>query len=179
MPVEGDPARQPNPPAWECVAVKTGTMNGPVGSGLNERILCAPPNPASNCNGHFEERRPAPAPTAIGYSDGDPRILAFFLVPYGSLDLSGSGESVPIANFAYYVTGWHSKGGEFDNPCDEPRASIPDVFAPGTDPNDSGVVSGYFIKHVAPNLGGGVIPRPGDQPGCRRHDEVRSTAWKQ
>ena len=82
-------------------------------------------------------------------------------MPYGSLDLR-VGESVPIANFAYYVTGWHSKGGGFDNPCDEPRASIPIVFAPGTDPNDSGVVSGYFIKAVAPNLGGG-----GDSPATR------------
>jgi Putative Flp pilus-assembly TadE/G-like len=151
----------PNPPAWECVAVKTGTMNGPVGSGLNERILCVPPNPASNCNGQFGKPQECTSPNRYpNYADGDPRILALFLVPYGSLDLSGSGDTVPIANFAFfYVTGWHSKGGGFDNPCAAPGASIPDVFAPGTDPNDSGVVSGYFIKYVAPNLGGG-----GDSP---------------
>ena len=62
---------------------------------------------------------------------------------------------MPIANFAYfYVTGWHSKGGGFDNPCASPGFSPPDVFAPGSDPNDSGVVSGYFISYVAPNTGG-------------------------
>jgi hypothetical protein len=151
----------PNPPAWECVAVKTGTMNGPVGAGLNERILCVPPNPASNCNGHFGKPQDCTSPNRYpDYSDGDPRILALFLVPYGSLDISGSGDTVPIANFAFfYVTGWHSKGGGFDNPCAAPGASIPDVFAPNTDPNDSGVVSGYFIKYVAPNTGGG-----GDAP---------------
>jgi Putative Flp pilus-assembly TadE/G-like len=160
-PSKADLHGSPNPPAWECVAVKTGTMNGPVGAGLNERILCAPPNPASNCSGHFGKPQACTSPNQYpSYSDGDPRILAFFLVPYGSLDLSGSGESVPIANFTYfYVTGWHSKGGGFDNPCAEPGAAIPDVFAPGSDPNDSGVVSGYFIKYVAPNLGGG-----GDSP---------------
>jgi hypothetical protein len=151
----------PNPPAWECVAVKTGTMNGPVGAGLNERILCVAPNPASNCNGHFGKPQSCTSPNRYpNYADGDPRILALFLVPYGSLDLSGSGESVPISNFAFfYMTGWHSKGGGFDNPCAAPGAGIPDAFAPNTDPNDSGVVSGYFIKYVAPNTGGG-----GDEP---------------
>jgi hypothetical protein len=146
----------PNPPAWECVAVKTGTINGPVGAGLNERILCAPANSAGNCNGFGKPQACTNPNRYPNYSDGDPRILALFLVPYGSLDISGSGETVPITNFAFfYVTGWHSKGGGFDNPCAAPGASIPDVFAPGTDPNDSGVVSGYFIKYVAPNLGGG------------------------
>jgi hypothetical protein len=146
----------PNPPAWECVAVKTGTMNGPVGAGLNERILCEPPNPDTNCNG-FGKPQECTSPNRYpNYADGDTRILALFLVPYGSLDIAGSGDTVPISNFAFfYVTGWHSKGGGFDNPCAEPDAPIPDVFAPGTDPNDSGVVSGYFISYVAPNLGGG------------------------
>ncbi len=146
----------PNPPAWECVAVKTGTMNGPVGSGLNERFLCAPANSVGNCSGFGKPQACTNPNRYPNYSDGDPRILALYLVPYGSLNLAGSGTTVPIANFAFfYVTGWHSKGGGFDNPCAAPGASIPDVFAPDTDPNDSGVVSGYFIKYVAPNLGGG------------------------
>ena len=87
-------------------------------------------------------------------------LRALFLVPYGSLDIAGSGQSVPITNFAYfYVTGWHSKGGGFDNPCEAAGFTPPDQFAPGTNPNDSGVISGYFIKYVAPNVGGA-----GDSP---------------
>jgi hypothetical protein len=147
----------PNPPAWECVAVKTGEMNGPVGAGLNERILCVPPNPASNCDGHFGKPQSCTSPNRYpNIVDGDPRLLALFLVPYGSLEIAGSGSTVPIINFAYfYVTGWHSKGGGFDNPCADPNAPIPDVFAPDSDPNDSGVVSGYWVKPVVFNSGGG------------------------
>ena len=150
----------PNPPAWECVAVKTGAING-AGSALNQRILCEPPNPASNCKG-FGKPDACTSPNRYpNYSDGDPRILPLFVVPYGALKVSGAGTSVPIANFGFfYVTGWHNKGGGFDNPCAAPGAAIPDTFAPGTDPNDSGlVVSGYFIKTVAPNTGGA-----GDEP---------------
>jgi hypothetical protein len=147
---------QPNPPPWTCVAVKTGTVNGPVSKGLNDRILCQPPNSAGNCSG-FGKATSCTNPNHYpNYSDGDPRILALFLVPFGSLDITGADETVPVLDFAFfYVTGWHSKGGGFDNPCDNPNAPIPDVFAPGTDPNDQGVVSGYFIKYVAPNTGGG------------------------
>ena len=77
-------------------------------------------------------------------------------MPYGSLEIAGSGNTVPIMNFAYfYITGWHSKGGGFDNPCAEPNAPIPDVFSPDSDPNDSGVISGYWVKPVVFNSGGG------------------------
>ena len=145
----------PNPPAWECVAVKPGAMNGPVGSGLNERFLCQPPNPDANCT-QFGKPQACTSPNRYpNFSDGDPRILALFLVPYGSLSAigSGGGETVPIENFAFfYVTGWHSKGGGFDNPCENLNQDPPD--AP-TGLTDQGVVYGYFIKYVAPNTGGG------------------------
>ena len=148
----------PNPPPWECVAVKPGTMNGPVNKGMNERVLCVPPNPAANCNGQFGKPNTCTSPNRYpNYSDGDPRILALFLVPYGSLAAigSGGGETVPISNFAYfYVTGWHSKGGGFDNPCEAPGFTPPDVFSPDATPDDQGVISGYFISYVAPNTGG-------------------------
>ena len=82
-------------------------------------------------------------------------------MPYGSLDFAGAGETVPVIDFAlFYVTGWHSKGGGFDNPCDAPGAAVPDVFSPGIDPNDSGVVSGYFINYIQPNIGGGGDAMP-------------------
>ena len=163
----------PQPPAWECVAVKTGTMNGPVGKGMNERVLCAPPNSAGNCNNFGKATactNPNHYPATVGapnYPEDDPRILGLFLVPYGSLDIAGSGATVPIIDFAYfYVTGWHSKGGGFDNPCEAPGGG--DVFAPGTDPNDSGVISGYFIKHILPNFGGGATTpcNPDTIGGC-------------
>jgi hypothetical protein len=150
-----------NPPAWDCVAVKTGELNGPVGAGLNERILCAPPNPDSNCT-QFGKPVACTSPNRYPKTDADPnypendtRILDLFLVPYGSLDFAGAGTTVPVIRFAqFYVTGWHSKGGGFDNPCAAPGAAVPDVFSPDVDPNDSGVVSGYFINDIQPNVGG-------------------------
>jgi hypothetical protein len=147
----------PNPPAYECVGVKPGAMNGPVGSGLNERFLCVPPNPDSNCT-QFGKPQACTSPNRYpNFPDGDPRIIGLFLVPYGSLDSigSGGGDTLPIANFAYfYVTHWHSKGGGFDNPCEDPGQDPPDVAADATSADDQGVVSGYFIKYVAPNIGG-------------------------
>ncbi|PWU19090.1 MAG: hypothetical protein C5B48_14035, partial [Candidatus Rokuibacteriota bacterium] len=119
------------PQPWQCVAIQTGTAVNQVAAGMNKRILgdekpsvCTAPN-----NWSMFPNLPT----------GDPRIVQVFLTPYGSFSGSGS-TTVPVTNVGtFYVTGWTSQGGGFDNPCQ----------GHGDDPVPGpGYLVGHFIKYV-------------------------------
>ena len=82
---------------------------------------------------------------------GDPRILALFLVPFGSLDISGADETVPVAasrivagigsgspgtvmraNAANVHTSTARAGGQLAEVCSAPNAVPQDATAVGT-----------------------------------------------
>ena len=133
---------QPQPPAWNCVAVQTGTNANAPARGLNLRVY-GDPSPGGACPPDRRNFWP-------DWQEGDRRIMPVFVVPFGSFDGSGSG-TVPVIDFAFfYVTGWTSNGNGFRNPCKDDG----DVFVPGTE-GDSGAISGHFLKYVSPNTGGG------------------------
>jgi len=132
---------QPQPPAWNCVALQTGSATNQVPRGLNFRILgdekpttCTAPN-------NWSQFPNIPA--------GDPRVLNVFITPFGSFGGSGSG-TVPVVKFGtFYVTGWTASGGGFKNPC-EGNGDDP---VPG---GDAGNIVGHFIQYVfGLNNGGG------------------------
>lgn len=134
-----------SPRPLTCVRSDTGNKTNQVARGLNLRILGA------------EKPTTCPAAGQLGhnnwpaYPDGDPRIVPLFLVPFGSFTSSGQ-DSYPILDFAFfYVTGWRGQGGGFANPCE----GNGDTFASGVSAQDSGVVSGHFIKRVIGNISGG------------------------
>jgi hypothetical protein len=121
--------------------------------------LCAPPGNAGGCKGtpgNYDGKPdtcpPAGAPGHNNWPNfplGDPRVVAVFLVPFGTFESSGN-QLVPITDFAaFYVTGWSSNGAGFANPC----IGNGDQFVPGTS-GDNGVISGHFVKNVTPNAGG-------------------------
>lgn len=135
-----------SPQPWGCAAIQTGTNANAPARGLNTRVY-GDPSPGPACPSSGANQWPA-------YPEGDRRVVPVFLVPFGSFDGSGSG-TVPVLDFSFfYVTGWTSNGNGFQNPCKDEG----DQFAPGTE-NDSGAISGHFIKNVNPNVGGG-----GEQP---------------
>jgi hypothetical protein len=130
-----------SPQPWDCTAIQTGSATNQVPRGLNLRILgdekpstCTSPN-----NWSMFPNIPA----------GDRRALNVFITPFGAF--GGSGNTVvPVIRFGtFYVTGWTSQGGGFNNPCQ----------GNGDDPvpnNDAGNVVGHFIKYVyGLNDGGG------------------------
>jgi hypothetical protein len=111
---------QPQPPAWNCVALQTGTAKNQVPKGMNTRVLgtdkpttCPPLGALGHNNWKYD-------PDGDGVPNlpvGDPRVLLVFVTPFGSFTGSGSG-TVPVVNFAtFYVTGWSGSGAGFDNPC--------------------------------------------------------------
>ena len=100
---------QPQPPAWNCVAIQTGTNANAPARGLNMRVY-GDPSPGNACP-------PAHRNFWPNWQEGDPRIMPVFVVPFGSFDGSGSG-TVPVKDFAFfYVTGWTGNGNGFKNPC--------------------------------------------------------------
>jgi hypothetical protein len=130
-----------SPEPWQCVAIQTGGATNQVPKGLNLRILgdekpstCTSPNNWSM----FPNIPP-----------GDPRVLNVFMTPFGSF--GGSGNAVfPVTKLGtFYITGWTSQGGGFNNPCQ----------GNGDDPvpnNDAGNIVGHFIKYIfGLNEGGG------------------------
>lgn len=130
-----------SPEPWHCVAIQTGGATNQVPKGLNLRILgdekpstCTSPNNWSM----FPNIPP-----------GDPRVLNVFMTPFGSF--GGSGNAVfPVTKLgSFYITGWTSQGGGFNNPCQ----------GNGDDPvpnNDAGNIVGHFIKYIFNlNEGGG------------------------
>lgn len=157
---KGTPCTAPTTPL-SCVPVATGTTANKPAQGFNIRILCSPPGNPGNCKGGpgppaTWDGKPTTCPAAgqIGhnnwpnYPQGDPRLVAVFLVPFGTFELNGSNLQVPIIDFgAFYVTGWASNGAGFANPC----IGNGDQFVPGTS-GDNGVISGHFVKNVDPNI---------------------------
>ncbi|MCW3016568.1 MAG: hypothetical protein JWO02_3660 [Solirubrobacterales bacterium] len=142
-----------------CVPVGTGTTANKPAEGFNIRFLCAPPGNPGGCRGtpgnYDGKPRTCPPAGQFGhnnwpnYPSGDPRVVAVFLVPFGTFESSGN-QLVPIIDFAaFYVTGYASNGAGFANPC----IGNGDQFVPGTD-TDNGVISGHFVKNVTPNAGG-------------------------
>jgi len=139
-----------SPQPWNCVVVQTGTATSKPSKGLNERILCASPDEA-NCKTFGKAQSCTQRNKWWDYPLGDRRIVPVFLVPFGTFDAQGT-MSVPVIDFAFfYVTGWHGNGG-FENPCQTENPSYED-FVPGTE-DEQGVMSGHFIKYIAPNTGG-------------------------
>jgi len=133
---------QPQPPAWQCVAIQTGTNANAPARGLNTRVY-GDPSPGATCPPDGANHWP-------DYPEGDRRIMPVFVVPFGSFDGSGT-DTVPVIDFAFfYVTGWTSNGNGFRNPCKDEG----DDFVPGTE-DDSGAISGHFMVYVTPNQGGG------------------------
>jgi hypothetical protein len=142
-----------SPPPWRCVALAPGANVNAPASGLNDRILCKPPNSAGNCT---QFGRPTSCTNWPKFPDWesriDPRELPVFVVPFGAFDTSGSG-TVPVIDFAFfYVTGWTSNGAGWQNPCKNDPVH-PDVFVPGTE-NDSGSISGHWVRPAVPSGGG-------------------------
>jgi hypothetical protein len=128
---------QPQPPAWNCVAVQTGGAVGQVEQGLRDRVhggssSCVSPN-------HW--------PSFPNLAADDPRIVPVFVTPFGTFEGSGN-EVVPVSNFGtFYITGWHQ------SPCTS--ASGPGTAADDPVP-DKGYIVGHFIKYVFKlNDGGG------------------------
>jgi hypothetical protein len=122
-----------SPQPWDCVVALTGNKMNQVANGLNERIL------------GDDKPKKCPSAGAFGhnnwpdYEPGDPRVILVFLTRFGAFGSTGS-ETVPVTGFAtFYITGWNSSGGGFNNPCqgngDDPAAS-------------SGEVVGHYIAHV-------------------------------
>ena len=141
----------PQPPAWECVAIQTGTTTNKPAAGLNQRIHCYAED-AGNCPQDGKATNCLKTNQWPDWQPGDRRIVSLFLVPFGSFDSQGTG-SLPVIDFAFfYITGYSGKGSGFTNPCED-YAPDPDVYAPGTK-GDNGVISGYFISPTNPNLGG-------------------------
>ena len=126
------------PQPWECVGVLPGDHMNQVAEGLNARILgdrkadeCTHPNNWPNYN-----------------PDTDPRVALVFLTRFGAFDSTGR-NTVPITGFAtFYVTGWNSQGGGFENPCQ----------TDGTD--DPASAEGEIVGHyIGPHV---VIPQDGN-----------------
>jgi hypothetical protein len=127
---------RPNPPAWDCVALKTGNATNQVAQGLNQRVFgtqspssCTQPN-------HWPNWADFP---------GDPRVILVMITPFGALGGSGS-TTVPVTGFAtFYLTGWTGQGSGA-NPC---------IGHGDEAPRDEGEIVGRFINSVEiPNNGG-------------------------
>ena len=155
---KGTPCSTPTTPV-SCVPVQTGTTANKPAQGFNTRFLCQPSGNLGNCKGTplNYDGKPSTCPGAglpghnnwPSYKPGDPRVVAVFLVPFGTFETNGN-QLVPIIDFAaFYVTGWSSNGAGFANPC----IGNGDQFVPGTE-SENGVISGHFVKNVNPNVGG-------------------------
>lgn len=124
----------PTPPAWQCVTVQTGGAVGQVDQGMKERILggsnTCPTTPGAPGRNNWDMFPDFPS--------DDPRVVSVFLIPFGSLNVSGN-STVPVTDFAtFYVTGFSG------SPC------------AGDDPAESGMIVGRYIKRVLVlNSGGG------------------------
>jgi Flp pilus assembly protein TadG len=131
---------------WDCVANQTGQYVNKIPKGLNERILCTPPNtpPAPGCD---NPSKPTICNSPNNWSmfddpgglpENDPRIVQLFVTQYGAFSESG-GYTVPITRFAtFYITGWDGSGSGFPNPCQ----------GNGDDPAADGTIVGHFIKYI-------------------------------
>jgi hypothetical protein len=141
---------QTQPPAWQCIAVQTGSAKNQVAEGLNTRILGSDkPNacPPAGQPGHNNWSYDPDGDGKPNFPSGDPRFLFVYVTPFGTFTGSGNG-TVPVTDFAeFYVTGWSGQGGGFNNPCqgngDDP------VPGPGT-------IVGHFVKYVEDLPGSGT-----------------------
>ena len=126
----------PQPPAWQCVAVKPGEQANQVPAGMNLRVYgdeapddCTAPNNWPN------------------WSQGDPRIVQVFLTPFGAFAGAGADSTVPVTGFAtFYATGWAGQGGGFANPCE----------GEGDDTAGPGAIVGHFINYIDTLNNGGA-----------------------
>jgi hypothetical protein len=154
---------QPQPPAWQCIAVQPGGEVNQVAAGLNERIFGVPQPENDACQG----------PGTPGYNNwsvaadtdgdgipnipaGDPRALGVFIVPFGSFRQNGT-YTVPVTGrAAFYITGYTGQGGGFDPPSNC-----------GADPTPGpATIVGHFMRYVFDDPGEGTgqscFPPPPD-----------------
>jgi len=137
---------------WNCVALKTGNSPNSPPRGLNRRILCNPDlGQAGNCGPNGSATVCTQPNKWPNFNvENDPRRVAVFFVPFGSLDGSGADETVPVLGVAnFYVTGY-TGGGGVNTPCAAISGAGKDEYA--ENPPDEGTISGRFF--VGPNPGG-------------------------
>jgi len=141
---------------WQCVEVTTGDRTNNPAAALNERILghekptvCPGPGLKGHNNWPYNPGDPT-------YPDDDPRKVSVFLTRFNAFEGRQGNFTVPITGFAtFYITGWTSSGGGFDNPCQNPGNG--DEI-----PRDAGELVGRYITSIqTPNDtgtgGGGAI----------------------
>ena len=127
---QGDAARKPQPAGRGSASPSSRAPERPGRRGSERAHPLRAAEPRGQLRRPFREgtrrRAPSPRPLCPNYPEGTRGSSA--LLP-GALRVtgrigSGGGDTVPIVNFAYfYVTGWHSKGGGFDNPCAAPGSA--------------------------------------------------------
>jgi hypothetical protein len=145
---------------WPCVLVQTGNQTPKVQKGLNERILCRPPNSQTPDNCPPPQEEPQQCTNWNKWSglpgasyDGDPRLMPVFVVPFGTFDGKSGSHTVPVQTFAFfYVTGWiGGPGNQDENPCNAITDPTMDDEFPPNETLQPGVVYGHFTSYNVPN----------------------------
>ena len=146
----------PIAPPYPCVESQPGTAAGPVGQGMQQRILGG-----GACQDQYRNhwsQYPWTADPSVPLNDR--RLVPVFITRFGGFANApnGSGNFFPVTGFAlFYVTGWSGNGSN-DDPC---TSGTPIAGSTLDDtPATSGTIVGHFVNLVDEQF----TPDPGSTP---------------